>query len=140
MHFQTSKVGIALSISAAVNAHYTLVYPNPIGTYSDVDMPIGPCDGYDPTTVTTFQDYPWRGEALSLFTTHPSVIWNFNVALFSDVKNDQSAFIPMTENVQQNNGTGELCFGQVPGKKEWVGQKAIIQMIQNAPDGKLYTV
>jgi hypothetical protein len=117
-------------------------YPNAIGTYNDALEGTGPCDSYDPTKVTAsqFQNWPWQGEAVVLITTHPNVTWNFNVALFSEITNDQSHFIPLTEDVRQYNGTGILCFGQVPGNKEWVGKQAIVQILQHAPDGVLSTV
>lgn len=136
----TSTLAVLLGLSAVAKAHFTLEVPAPIGPYSDVDLIKGPCDGYDPTTVTTFQDYPWRGQGWGLITTHPSVIWEFNAALFSTVTKSQSSFVPLAENAKQNTGTGFLCLGPVPGKKEWVGQKAIVQIIQHAPDGALTTV
>ncbi|PMD32495.1 hypothetical protein L207DRAFT_609865 [Hyaloscypha variabilis F] len=142
MFFQNYyKAGLLLGATAIANCHFTLQYPNAIGTYNDALEGTGPCDSDDPTKVTAsqFQNWPWQGEAVVLITTHPNVTWNFNVALFSEVTNDQSHFIPLTEDVRQYNGTGILCFGQVPGKKEWVGKQAIVQILQHAPDGVLST-
>lgn len=140
MFSRTSTLTVLLGLAVAAKAHFTLEVPAPIGPYSDVNLINGPCDGYDPTTATTFQDYPWSGQGWGLITTHPSVIWEFNAALFSTVTNSQSNFIPLSENIQQTTGTGFLCLGSVPGKKEWVGQKAIVQIIQHAPDGALTSV
>ncbi|KAH7327211.1 hypothetical protein BKA65DRAFT_566553 [Rhexocercosporidium sp. MPI-PUGE-AT-0058] len=133
----SSTIALVFGLAAVAKAHYTLQFPEPIGPYNDEQLTNGPCDGYDPTTASNFQDWPWRGEAVTLLTTHPVVTWSFNVALFSSVSKSQSSFMPMTEDIKQNNGTGYLCLGQVPGKKEWVGEKAIVQVIQHAPDGDL---
>ncbi len=140
MIFASSMIGVFLGLAIVTKAHFTLQFPAAIGPYDDTKLIDGPCDGYDPTSASVFQDWPWRGEAVTLLTTHPVVTWDFNAALFSSVTKSQSSFIPLTETLQQNNGTGYLCFGQVPGKKEWVGQKAIVQIIQHAPDGDLTSV
>jgi hypothetical protein len=125
------STGITLAFVAVTKAHFALRYPKALGLY-DVDMTILPCDNFDPNTAgTVFSNYPWQGSAMRITTTHPHVTWEFNVALMSDYPN----FVPLAMNIKQIDGVADMCFGQIPGKKEYVGQKAVIQIKQHATDG-----
>lgn len=47
--------------------------------------------------------------------------------------------MPISQDVDQT-GVGNFCFGNVPGNSAWVGQDAVLQVVQIGADGTLYQV
>ena len=113
-----------------------LQYPLSLG-YDDALEATGPCDTFDPTARTDASNFIVEGEAILVLTTHPNVTWNINAALVSDPTN----FVPITEDVWQK-GVGYFCFSPIVPSipASWIGQPAVLQLRQHAPDGTLYQV
>ncbi|ORX98865.1 hypothetical protein BCR34DRAFT_576858 [Clohesyomyces aquaticus] len=117
------------------SAHFVLFDPVSLG-YDDVNEVVGPCDGFNPTDRSTgVTDWPIGGAGFTILSTHPNVTWDINAALLSDPTN----FVPLVPVLAQQ-GVGFFCEPQIPGNPAWVGQDAILQLIQHAPDGLLYQV
>jgi len=108
-----------LAGAAAASAHFVLQIPNSLG-YDDANEATGPCDTFDPTDRSKgVTNWEIRGDNIGLLTTHPSVTWEINVALVSDVKN----FVPLVQPFKQSAGVGAVCFGGIPGLEAWVLRK-----------------
>ncbi|KAG4434229.1 hypothetical protein IFR05_010299 [Cadophora sp. M221] len=130
MHFHHT-LGVFLAFALTVTGHFGIKYPKSLSA-DEVDAQAEPCATFDPNTPgTVFTNYPWQGANIWVVTTHPKVTWSFNAVLLSDYPK----FVPMAFDLEQTVGTGDICFGQVPGKKEFLGQKAVIQIKQHAKDG-----
>lgn len=131
MHHGLVLLGLALT----ANAHFVLQIPTSLG-YNDELETTGPCDTFDPTDQSQgVTEWSVQGDSIGLLSTHPSVTWEINVALLSDTSN----WRPLVQSFGQK-GVGEVCFTNVPGFEAWVGKDAVLQLIQHAPDGKLYQV
>jgi hypothetical protein len=133
--FSTMKIATLLSLAAAANAHFVLQIPTSLG-FDDAVEATGPCDGFDPTSRSTgVTEWPINGGAIGVLTTHTHVTWKFNAALLSDT----SKWVPLTKDIDQT-GVGSYCVPQVAGNPAWVGQDAVLQVIQIGVDGTLYQV
>lgn len=133
MLLQTSQLSAIIGMAAVANAHFVLQYPNSLGFDDDAETTV-PCDGFDATNRTGASSFPLSGEAIQILTTHPDVVFDFNVALVSDLNTWVSL-----GNIHQL-GVGTFCFGSILGYAPWIGQPAVLQLIQHAPDGLLYQV
>ncbi|EGX45653.1 hypothetical protein AOL_s00169g259 [Orbilia oligospora ATCC 24927] len=128
-----SKLIAIASISSLARAHYFLQSPPSIG-FDDVKLTETPCGGFDATDRSGgVTEWPVSGFPFSVITTHLDVIWTFKAALLSDVSN----FIDIYPNVRQT-GISEFCLPALPGIEAWIGQDAVFQVVQQAPDGYLY--
>ncbi|ORX98869.1 hypothetical protein BCR34DRAFT_495755 [Clohesyomyces aquaticus] len=130
MLFQAATLA---ALTAIARAHFVLQVPTSLG-FDDAKETEGPCGSFSATDRSTgVTDYPISGAPLQMLTTHTSVTWDFKAALLSS-PNDFSALLP----VVQQTGVGTFCLPQVPGNAAWVGQDAILQVVQHGPDGILY--
>ncbi|KAK0713317.1 hypothetical protein B0T26DRAFT_649311 [Lasiosphaeria miniovina] len=117
-------------------AHFVLFSPVSLG-YDDTRETESPCGSFDATDRSTgVTDWPVEGYPVSILTTHGSVTWEANAALISE---GAITWVPLVLPFAQT-GVGDVCFTQVPGNPAWVGQAAVVQLIQHAPDGLLYQV
>ncbi|KAF4627118.1 hypothetical protein G7Y89_g11034 [Cudoniella acicularis] len=132
MLFQTLQFVAIVSLAALTEAHFVLQIPTSLG-FNDGLEATGPCDTFSPTDRTTVTNWPIGGDVIQVLTTHNEVIWNINAALL----NAPSTFVPLVPSIDQK-GVGTFCLPSVPGNAAWVGQDAILQVIQNGVDGKLY--
>ena len=134
-HPTPAAVLAGLATVCTVNAHFVLFNPVSLG-YDDEHEDQGPCGTFDPTDRSTgVTDWPIGGNFINVLSTHTSVTWEFNAALISDVTN----FVPLTPTLKQT-GVGFFCEPQIPGNPDWVGQDAVLQVVQRGPDGVLYQV
>jgi hypothetical protein len=125
-----------LGLASLSTAHFVLMIPTSLG-YDDEKESQAPCGSYNPLDRSTgVTDWPVGGHSVGLLSTHGSVTWEINAALISG---GATTFVPLVLPFAQR-GVGDVCFGAVPGNPAWVGQDAVVQLIQHAPDGNLYQV
>ncbi|KAF3941994.1 hypothetical protein ABW19_dt0200693 [Dactylella cylindrospora] len=128
-----SKIIGALSLASIASAHYFLQSPPSIG-FDDTTLTEAPCGGFSATDRSGgVTDWPINGYPFSVVTTHLDVVWTLKAALLSDVSN----FVDIYPNVHQT-GISEFCLPAIPGVAAWVGQEAVFQVVQKAPDGDLH--
>ncbi|KAH8650811.1 hypothetical protein BGZ60DRAFT_349435, partial [Tricladium varicosporioides] len=124
---------LLLGLTSLSTAHFVLQYPISLG-YDDAIENVFPCDGFNPANRSTgVTDWPIGGSAVLVLTTHPDVTWDINAALLSDL----TTWRPIVPVLAQQ-GFGLFCEPQIPGPPEWVGQEAVLQLVQHAPNGLLY--
>ncbi|KAH8650809.1 hypothetical protein BGZ60DRAFT_350022, partial [Tricladium varicosporioides] len=122
-----------LAFAASSSAHFVLQIPTSLG-FDDALETTGPCGSFTPTDRSTgVTSWPVEGSSIGVLTTHTQVTWNFKAALLSDPTN----FVSLVHDVSQK-GVGSVCFPSIPGNPSWVGQDAILQVIQNGVDGTLF--
>ena len=127
-----------LCFSSLTLAHFVLQFPPSLG-FDDVKEGQGPCGSFsipsgDDTSVKS-TDWPIYGAAVDVLSTHPNALWTYRAALL----NATDTWVTLQSNVTQQ-GVGDFCLPAVPGKKEWTGLSAVVQVTQNAVDGTLYQV
>ncbi|KAF2475594.1 uncharacterized protein BDR25DRAFT_254629 [Lindgomyces ingoldianus] len=127
------RVATLAGFAAIARAHFVLQVPTSLG-FDDGKESESPCGSFSATDRSTgVTDFPIAGAPIQMLTTHTSVTWDFKAALLSS-PTSFSAVLP----VVQQTGVGTFCLPQVPGNAAWVGQDAILQVIQHSPDGTLY--
>jgi len=130
-----SRLAALLALPSLVASHFVLINPVSLG-YDDTRELLGPCGGFTPTDRSTgVTDWPLSGSWINVLTTHEDVIWTYSMALLSD----PTTWIPVTPKLHQL-GVGQFCEPSMPPNPAWVGQDAILQVIQDAVDGLLYQV
>ncbi|KAK4938242.1 hypothetical protein LTR28_009648 [Elasticomyces elasticus] len=135
MHLTCNRIATVLGLTAVANAHFVLQVPTSLG-FDDGKESESPCGSFDPTGRSTgVTDWALGGNPVELLTTHTRGTWDIKVALLSDV----TKFVSLLPVVDQS-GVGTFCLPAVPGKAEWVGSDAVLQITQSSPDGMLYQV
>lgn len=130
----TKSAALLLAIAAAPLAagHFVLQVPESIG-YVDKDEDKGPCGGFDINTRQPLVEWPISGHPVQVISTHTKSLWTIQAALLSDPTN----FRLLVPKIDQS-GLGTFCEPVIPGIAEWEGKDAVVQMTQEAVDGKLY--
>ncbi|EPS37484.1 hypothetical protein H072_8800 [Dactylellina haptotyla CBS 200.50] len=122
-----------LGLIAVANAHFFMETPTTIG-FDDTKLTIAPCGGFDPSDRSAgVTEWPVLGYPIAVVTTHLNVNWTYKAALLSDLDN----WVDIFPRIHQT-GIAEFCLPQVPGIPAWIGQDAVVQIIQEAPDGLLH--
>ncbi|ORX98870.1 hypothetical protein BCR34DRAFT_668595 [Clohesyomyces aquaticus] len=114
------------------NAHFVLQLPPSLG-FNDVKEGDGPCGSFDIGNRNKVTEWPVAGYPISLLTTHTRAKFTYRTAL----ANSTDRLVDLIPQMNQM-GVGDFCLPAVPGKEEWVGLDAVIQIIQEAVDGSLY--
>lgn len=124
-----------LLLARFTSAHFMLNYPPPIGAFSDENQPNAPCGGYTPNFSTNnVTDFHVGGDAISTLLAHPQA--NFLYRITTDEK-AQGNWTEIYGIVQQS-GLNNWCAPKVSVDPSWVGKKAVLSVVCNAPDGLLY--
>lgn len=130
-----SKPALLIAAATFANAHFILQTPPSIG-FNDEELTVSPCGGFDPTDRSGgVTDWPVNGYPFNTVTTHLDVVWTFKAALVSNTNN----WIDIYPNIHQT-GVPEFCIPRIPGVAAWIGQAAVVQIVQKAPDGDLHQV
>jgi len=131
---RAANIILCLGVSV-VSAHFVLDYPTSIG-FDDEKLTEGPCGSFNPTDRSKgVTKWSVGGSNIGVLSTHGRVTWQFNVALASD----PTKFLPLVQEFGQT-GVGNICFKGVAGFASWVGQPAVLQVVQHGHDGVLYQV
>jgi len=123
-----------LGLAASATAHFVLSIPTSLGWDDDL-QPNAPCGGFTATDRTNVTQFPVKGGPVALITTHDESQFEFKAAKLSD----PTKWISLTPTLHQI-GEGDFCEPLVPGPKDWIGQDAVLQIIQNSVMGVLYQV
>lgn len=118
-------------------AHVTLNAPAPVGPFDEDNEANAPCGGvtidFSKDNVT---DFHVGGEPIDLFLGHPTAGWLIRGTLDQTATSNWSQLYP----IFTQNGLGDYCQPAVAAPESWVGQKGILGVVANAPDGLLYQV
>ncbi|KAF1996689.1 hypothetical protein P154DRAFT_623023 [Amniculicola lignicola CBS 123094] len=121
-----------LAILSTASAHFVLETPPSIG-FNDVKEAEAPCGGFDVKNRDKVTEWPVGGYPVYVQSTHTRAKWTYKAALL----NSTSSFVDLIPQVGQE-GLGDFCLTSIPGVAEWVGLDAVVQVAQEAHDGKLY--
>ncbi|KAK6353936.1 hypothetical protein TWF730_008356 [Orbilia blumenaviensis] len=136
MHFYLPKLILTLLLSLQfASAHFFLRYPAYIG-YNDLTQGTGPCGGFTATDRSAgVTELTVNGFPIGVTSTHLGVYYEFRAALVSA----PTTWVSLTQMSHLTaGGFPYYCQPQIPGIAAWVGQDAILQVIQHASDGTLY--
>ena len=119
------------------SAHFYLNYPPTIG-FDDSLEAEAPCGSFtvdfSKDNVTNFHV---GGDSIALTSIHPMATWLFRATL------DQTAtsgnWTSLLPAIVQT-GLGDYCERDVKVPASWAGQKGVIGIVQDAPDGILFQV
>ncbi|KAI1169810.1 hypothetical protein F4777DRAFT_571726 [Nemania sp. FL0916] len=130
----SSVFSVAL-LALGASAHFTVQYPATVGPFKDDDEGTGPCGGYSPSlgSVKTI-DFHVGGDAVATKSTHPQTTWLYRITTDDIAKNNWT----QVYNIVLQNGPGDYCTKSVTVPAEYVGQKAILSIVADGPDGLLY--
>lgn len=117
-------------------AHFLLNYPPTVG-FDDSLEGTPPCGSFSVDFSTdNVTDFHVGGDALAMTSIHPQATWLFRATL------DQTAsgnWTNLRAAIQQT-GLGDYCEQDITVPASWAGEKGVIQVVQDAPDGILYQV
>lgn len=118
-------------------AHITLNAPVPVGPFDEDNEANAPCGGvtidFSKDNVT---DFHVGGEPIDLFLGHPTAGWLIRGTLDQTATTNWSQLYP----IFTQTGLGDYCQTAVAAPESWVGQKGLLGVVANAPDGLLYQV
>jgi hypothetical protein len=132
-----SVVTAALLLAASVNAHFTVQYPDTVGSLKEDDEDKGPCGGYtiDLANTKAF-DFHIGGDAVATKSTHPQTTWLYRITTDATASGNWT----QVYGIVQQNGPGDYCTKDLTIPPEYVGQKAILSIVGAGADGVLYQV
>lgn len=126
-----------LLLPAIAAAHFTLDAPPAVGPFDEDSESTQPCGGvtldFSKDNVT---DFHVGGEAVALFLGHPQASWLFRATLDQTGTDNWTMIYP----VVTQTGEGDYCQPAVAAPSSWVGQKGVLGMVCDGPDGLLYQV
>lgn len=124
-------------LPALAAAHFNLLTPSPIGPFSDDDEGTSPCGGLTvDVSKDNATDFHVNGEAIALDLGHPTANWLFRVTLDQTASTNWSQIYP----IFTQTGLGDYCQPAVAAPSSLVGQKGILGVVADGPDGLLYQV
>ncbi|KAI0132409.1 hypothetical protein BJ170DRAFT_247525 [Xylariales sp. AK1849] len=119
---------ISLFLLAIATASFTLNNPMPIIiTPSNTTLP---CGGFNIANGTTVTQWPVNGHDVSVSVKDFSSFFDFKAALLSDLTNWVSLRSTITISL-----SGTYCWSRIRGYSEWMGQDAVLQVIQYVGNG-----
>ncbi|EXJ68477.1 uncharacterized protein A1O5_08270 [Cladophialophora psammophila CBS 110553] len=132
MHF-LSHLALLAAASLCASAHFILQYPTSLG-FDDGIEATAPCGGFDVTFNSSDDSIPVGGFPVSMLSTHPAADWLFRVTLDQKAPFNWTNLLP----VVSETGLGQFCLPQLVAPAEFAGNKGVVQVVQNGPDGVLY--
>ena len=125
------------SLIKFASAHFYLNHPPTIG-FDDALEASAPCGSFPVDfSKDNVTDFHVGGDYIALTSIHPVATWLFRATL------DQSAlpsnWTSLLPTIQQQ-GLGDYCEPSVQVPQSFAGQKGVIGVVQDAPDGILYQV
>lgn len=136
----SSMFSIALLLGAFVGSstsHFLLNYPPTIG-FDDSLETTAPCGSFKVDFATdNVTDFHVGGDALAMTSIHPQATWLFRAAVGEAATPENwTTLLPAV----QQTGIGDYCEQDVTVPADYAGQKGVISVVQDAPDGLLYQV
>lgn len=116
--------------------HFNLKYPATIG-FDDEKQHDGPCGGFTPDfSKNNITDFHVNGDAIATLTTHKQGNWLYRITLDETASGDWTQIFPIV----QQNGLGAFCEPAVSVPPRFVGQRGVLGIVSNTPDGILFQV
>jgi hypothetical protein len=81
-------------------------------------------------------DFHVDGNAIAVTSIHPQATWLFRATLDLTAASNWTSLLPAI----QQTGLGAYCEPGVTVPSSWAGQKGVIGVVQDAPDGILFQV
>ncbi|KAJ9137048.1 Expression library immunization antigen 1 [Pleurostoma richardsiae] len=123
-----------LLLPLLASAHFTLDLPETIGFDEDKEA-TGPCGGFTPDfSSDNVTDFHVGGDAVALTLAHPQANWLFRGTLDQTGSSNWTQLFPIV----QQSGIGAFCEPAITAPESWAGQKGIVGVVADAPDGLLY--
>ncbi|CAK7200938.1 hypothetical protein SEUCBS139899_003638 [Sporothrix eucalyptigena] len=130
-----ASAALLLAASAVVNAHFTLDYPATIG-FNDDKEGTGPCGSFTPDfSNDNVTDFHVGGDNVAINLLHPQGTWLYRGTL--DQTASSNNWTQLFPEVMQT-GLGKFCQPAIAVPESWAGQKGVIGVVVDAPDGLLY--
>lgn len=126
-----------LLLPALAAAHFTLDMPAAVGPFDEDNEGTSPCGGVMlDFTSDNITDFHVGGEAISLFLGHPQA--NFLIRATTDQtgSSNWTQIYP----IFTQTGEGDYCQPAVAAPEGLVGQKGVVGVVCDGPDGLLYQV
>lgn len=123
-----------LVLAATATAHFTLTYPLTSG-FDDDKEGTGPCGSFKPDFTKT-TDFHVGGENIAVDLFHPQANWLFRGTLDVTGESNWTALFPIV----QQSGQAKFCEPNITTPASWAGQKGVIGIVADGPDGILYQV
>ena len=116
--------------------HFYLNYPPTIG-FDDSLEGTPPCGSFTVDFSTdNVTDFHVNGDSLALTSIHPQATWLFRATLDQTAGGNWTDLLPAI----QQTGLGNFCERDVRVPASFAGQKGVVQVVQDAPDGILFQV
>jgi len=126
-------LALVLVISPST-AHFMLNYPPTIG-FDDSLEHTSPCGSFTVQFSTdNVTDFHVDGNAIAVTSIHPQATWLFRATLDLTAASNWTSLLPAI----QQTGLGAYCEPGVTVPSSWAGQKGVIGVVQDAPDGILF--
>ncbi|KAN0067883.1 hypothetical protein V8E54_014130 [Elaphomyces granulatus] len=130
----TAVAFLALAMISPSTAHFLLNYPPTIG-FDDSLEGTPPCGSFTVMFSTdNVTDFHVGGNAIAVTSIHPQATWLFRATLDLNATTNWTSLLPAI----QQTGLGDYCEPDVTVPSSWVGQKGVIGVVQDAPDGILF--
>jgi len=130
-----AKLAVFASLFSNVFAHFILQIPPNIG-FDDDNEPNGPCGGFTPSFSSgNITDFHVGGDTIMALGAHPTITYIFRATLTEDAS---GGWQPLTGSDIQVVGLNLACNPDVPAPPAFAGNKGIIQVIADSPDGILF--
>jgi len=129
-----ASLASAALLLAAVGAHFTLDYPATVG-FSDDQEGTAQCGSFSPDFATdNVTNFHVGGDNVAMNLFHPQANWLFRGTL------DQTGAGNWTQlfAIVQQTGLGKFCEPAVSFPASWAGQKGLLGVVADGPDGILY--
>jgi len=130
----TAVAFLALAMISPSTAHFLLNYPPTIG-FDDSLEGTPPCGSFTVMFSTdNVTDFHVGGNAIAVTSIHPQATWLFRATLDLNATTNWTSLLPAI----QQTGLGDYCEPDVTVPSSWAGQKGVIGVVQDAPDGILF--
>ncbi|OXV10768.1 hypothetical protein Egran_01471 [Elaphomyces granulatus] len=130
----TAVAFLALAMISPSAAHFLLNYPPTIG-FDDSLESTPPCGSFTVMFSTdNVTDFHVTGNAIAVTSIHPQATWLFRATLDLNATTNWTSLLPAI----QQTGLGDYCEPEVTVPSSWAGQKGVIGVVQDSPDGILF--
>jgi hypothetical protein len=118
-------------------SHFLLNYPPTIGFDDDLEG-TAPCGSFSiDFSKDNVTEFHVGGDALAMTSIHPQATWLFRATLGeAAIPGNWTSLLPAV----RQTGLGDYCEQDVTVPADFAGQKGVIGVVQDAPDGILYQV
>ncbi|ESZ98377.1 hypothetical protein SBOR_1255 [Sclerotinia borealis F-4128] len=126
-------LGLATIITQS-SAHFLLNYPATYGFNDDAEG-TAPCGGFSVAYDHNVTEFHVDGDSIAMTSTHPTTTW-----LFRAMVGDDTAAANWTNLIPtiQQTGLGDFCEPTITVPSTFAGNKGVVNVVADGPDGLLY--